>query len=75
MSAKALNDLLEKEDAQGDVDIQVDDEDDVDDFVPAVNQTPSSEGMCSECGDQMSTIQCEQCTYVFCLASIHHTHC
>jgi len=67
---KSLNDLLEQEeDAVMDA-VPVEEEDGgsaVHDFgINQGNHVPSSQGMCTECGDQASSVLCEQCHDDFC---------
>lgn len=73
--ATTLNDLLERDDdavPEGILDsMQVDGDEDggsaVNDFgINQANHVPSSQGMCSECGDQVSSLACEQCEDDFC---------
>lgn len=62
-SAQALNDLLEKDIGPDDEEMQVDAGEGEEVYVN--NHVPSTEGMCSECGDQAASLACEQCLYVF----------
>jgi hypothetical protein len=59
-ASQALNDLLEKDIVPDDVEMQVEDEGHPEDGY-VNNHLPSSQGMCSECGDQVSALACDQC--------------
>lgn len=63
--AQALNDILEKEIGPDDEDMVDERDGEGDDSIYVNNNLPSTEGMCSECGDQASSLACEQCEYVF----------
>jgi hypothetical protein len=76
--ARSLNDLLEQDDdavPEGVLDSIMQNVDSsngdgdggsaVNDFgINQGNHVPSSQGMCTECGDQVSAVLCEQCEYV-----------
>eukprot|EP00026_Physarum_polycephalum_P003687 Phypoly_transcript_03700.p1 GENE.Phypoly_transcript_03700~~Phypoly_transcript_03700.p1 ORF type:complete len:686 (+),score=119.73 Phypoly_transcript_03700:176-2233(+) len=64
-ASQALNDLLEKDIVPDDVDMQVE-EDGEPDGTYVNNHVPSSQGMCAECGDQVSSVACDQCEDEFC---------
>eukprot|EP00918_Siedleckia_nematoides_P058061 GHVU01126570.1.p1 GENE.GHVU01126570.1~~GHVU01126570.1.p1 ORF type:complete len:690 (+),score=112.56 GHVU01126570.1:156-2225(+) len=67
-AAQSLNDLLEKDVVPDDIAMQeVDEEGATNDFeINNNNHVPSDQGMCNECGDQVSSVLCEQCGDDFC---------